>query len=182
MYLIIYWTHWGLFPIVLLRHTRTVEIKKDTLLWALRTNCTKKISSPHMQFQNHGTPYKYRGSRPEWCISSMIYSRDTPFWSGTLEYIMMVSSTVNKEWRGGGGGGRGGREEEEEEEEKKKRRRKFMNLTPGFLQTLTLAPCCKRMLVKPLPSPWAPPVTSAALPSIFILLSCHGALCCCSTK
>ena len=25
------------------------------------------------------------GSRPEWCIPSMIYSRDTPFWSGTLE-------------------------------------------------------------------------------------------------
>ena len=24
------------------------------------------------------------GSRPEWCISSMIYSRDTPFWLGTL--------------------------------------------------------------------------------------------------
>ena len=25
------------------------------------------------------------GSRPEWCSSSMIYSRDTPFWSGTLD-------------------------------------------------------------------------------------------------
>ena len=25
------------------------------------------------------------GSRPKWCISSMIYSRDTPFWSGTLD-------------------------------------------------------------------------------------------------
>ena len=24
------------------------------------------------------------GSQPEWCISSMIYSRDTPFWSETL--------------------------------------------------------------------------------------------------
>ena len=30
--------------------------------------------------------YNYiEGSRPEWCISSMIYSRDTPFWSGTLD-------------------------------------------------------------------------------------------------
>ena len=28
---------------------------------------------------------KIEGSRPEWCISSMINSRDTPFWSGTLE-------------------------------------------------------------------------------------------------
>ena len=25
------------------------------------------------------------GSRPEWYISSMLYSRDTPVWSGTLE-------------------------------------------------------------------------------------------------
>ena len=25
------------------------------------------------------------GSRPEWCISSMIYSGDTPFWSETLD-------------------------------------------------------------------------------------------------
>ena len=25
------------------------------------------------------------GSRPEWCVSSMVYSRNTPFWSGTLD-------------------------------------------------------------------------------------------------
>ena len=30
------------------------------------------------------------GSRPEWCISSMIYSRDTPFWSGTLDMRICV--------------------------------------------------------------------------------------------
>ena len=29
--------------------------------------------------------YNIEGSQPEWCISSMIYSRDTPFWSGTLD-------------------------------------------------------------------------------------------------
>ena len=28
---------------------------------------------------------KIEGSWPEWCILSMIYSRDTPFWSETLE-------------------------------------------------------------------------------------------------
>ena len=28
------------------------------------------------------------GSRPEWCISSMIYSRDTPVWLDTLEMEM----------------------------------------------------------------------------------------------
>ena len=29
------------------------------------------------------------GSRPEWCISSMMYSRDTPFWSKTLYAIQV---------------------------------------------------------------------------------------------
>ena len=28
----------------------------------------------------------FEGSQPEWCISSMIYSRDTPFWSETLDW------------------------------------------------------------------------------------------------
>ena len=27
------------------------------------------------------------GSRPEWCISNMIYSRDTPFWLETLDIM-----------------------------------------------------------------------------------------------
>ena len=27
------------------------------------------------------------GSRPEWCISSMVYSGDTPFWSETLNLL-----------------------------------------------------------------------------------------------
>ena len=26
-----------------------------------------------------------KGSRPEWCISSLIYSKDTPFWLETLD-------------------------------------------------------------------------------------------------
>ena len=29
--------------------------------------------------------HKIEGSRPEWCISCMIYGRDTSFWSGTFE-------------------------------------------------------------------------------------------------
>ena len=28
-----------------------------------------------------------KGSQPEWCISSMMYSTDTPFWSETLNII-----------------------------------------------------------------------------------------------
>ena len=30
------------------------------------------------------------GSRPEWCISSMIYSRDVPFWSETLDMFLLI--------------------------------------------------------------------------------------------
>ena len=37
--------------------------------------------------------YNIEGSRPEWCISSMIYSRDTPFWSGTLDMLLLKYST-----------------------------------------------------------------------------------------
>ena len=29
----------------------------------------------------------FKGSRPEWCISSMIYNRDIPFWSGNLDLL-----------------------------------------------------------------------------------------------
>ena len=31
------------------------------------------------------------GSRPQWCISSMIYSTDAPFWSGTLDKLVMMT-------------------------------------------------------------------------------------------
>ena len=34
------------------------------------------------------------GSWPEWCISSMIYSRDTPFWSETLDIGLYNSSKL----------------------------------------------------------------------------------------
>ena len=37
-------------------------------------------------------PYQIKAPRREWCISSMIYSRDTPFWSGTLEMYVSQSS------------------------------------------------------------------------------------------
>ena len=33
---------------------------------------------------------KIKGSGPEWCISSMIHSRDTPFWSGTHEMVLFL--------------------------------------------------------------------------------------------
>ena len=34
------------------------------------------------------------GFRSEWCISSMIYSRDTPFWLGTLDIIQQASRVL----------------------------------------------------------------------------------------
>ena len=38
-----------------------------------------------------------KGSRPEWCISTMIYSRDTPFRSGTLDIIQLSSQNSSAE-------------------------------------------------------------------------------------
>ena len=35
----------------------------------------------------------FRGSRPEWCISSMIYGRDIPFWLETLDLYSSVIIT-----------------------------------------------------------------------------------------
>ena len=50
------------------------------------------VSVPHtpsVVWNNPQTTYLFKlyieGYRPEWCISSMIYSGDTPFWSETLE-------------------------------------------------------------------------------------------------
>ena len=40
------------------------------------------------------------GSRPEWCISSMLYSRDTPFWSGTLNDLLVICWWVAEWWKG----------------------------------------------------------------------------------
>ena len=44
----------------------------------LKTFCNVRCYVPWFYFE---------GSRPEWCISSMIYGRDTPFWLDTLEYF-----------------------------------------------------------------------------------------------
>ena len=35
-----------------------------------------------------------KGSRPEWCISSMMYSRDVPFWSETLNMWLLLNPTT----------------------------------------------------------------------------------------
>ena len=38
--------------------------------------------------------FNVEGSRPEWCISSMIYSGDTPFWSETLDMFDLVAKQL----------------------------------------------------------------------------------------
>ena len=45
----------------------------------------------------HSRNQYIEGSRPEWCISSMIYSGDTPFWSETLDIDWKVLS-VSLSW------------------------------------------------------------------------------------
>ena len=35
---------------------------------------------------------KHVTNGPQWCISSMLHSRDTPFWSGTLDFQELLSS------------------------------------------------------------------------------------------
>ena len=48
-----------------------------------------KLSQCHVIYRvpfNHKTlELHFEGSRPEWCMSSMIYSTDIPFWSETLD-------------------------------------------------------------------------------------------------
>ena len=48
-------------------------------------------------FHAHFPDYKFEGSRPEWRISSMIYSRDTPFWSETLKIFSFVAFSCTLE-------------------------------------------------------------------------------------
>ena len=49
----------------------------------LHTNTSiLKVNKVVLQYKDH---LHIKGSRPEWCISSMIHSRDIPFWSETLD-------------------------------------------------------------------------------------------------
>ena len=45
----------------------------------------KKKKNFHAQNNICNTCWHIEGSGPEWCISSMLYSEDTPFWPGTLD-------------------------------------------------------------------------------------------------
>ena len=38
----------------------------------------------------------FEGSRPEWCISSMIHSGDTPFWLETLDLLTRTDRQIRQ--------------------------------------------------------------------------------------
>ena len=60
MYLLIYKRHWSLFPMVLLQHTCTTDIKEWVPSYELmQINFIKKKNQPHMQLQNRDTDYRY---------------------------------------------------------------------------------------------------------------------------
>ena len=54
----------------------------------------RPITHVHLRFESVVKLFwvlaNIEGSRPEWCISSMMYSRDIPFWSETL-YMSVIS-------------------------------------------------------------------------------------------
>ena len=65
-----------------------LEIESSGLEWYWEDNVGHEYGHVGGGDENRKRYYllpKFEGSRPEWCISSMIYSRDTLFWSGTLE-------------------------------------------------------------------------------------------------
>ena len=51
--------------------------------------CNMKRKNQNSSFQNNQM-LVFEDSQPEWCVSSMSYSRDTPFWSETLELFYLL--------------------------------------------------------------------------------------------
>ena len=49
-------------------------------------NDTCRVLNGHILLRKH-----IEGSQPEWCISSMIYSGDAPFWSETLDFVCLFA-------------------------------------------------------------------------------------------
>ena len=79
-----------------------VIIQQPTLHSQACTKITLSKSRLTQQSKSSEKWLQYEGSKPEWSISSLIYSRDTPFWSGTLEYIwnfMTISQVHLWSWK-----------------------------------------------------------------------------------
>ena len=47
---------------------------------------TTEVQTSNVGFTSEVSDYLVVYTGPEWCISSIIYSGDTPFWSGTLDF------------------------------------------------------------------------------------------------
>ena len=70
-----------------------MESLREALLFVKRENLRlkgekMKVSSPYNQQVDILLVSYIECSRPEWCVSSMIYSRDTPFWLETLDICL----------------------------------------------------------------------------------------------
>ena len=48
---------------------------------------TTELQTLNVGFTSEVSDYLVVHTGPEWCLSSMIYSKDTPFWSETLDMI-----------------------------------------------------------------------------------------------
>ena len=70
--------HFGLFPFMPGQHFTTPTQN----LWPYYIS--------RVPNQNGVSLLYIEGSQPEWCISSMMYSRDTPFWSETLDIMLEI--------------------------------------------------------------------------------------------
>ena len=78
------WIIWFVFYSINLLSGRTLRGLKyfHPIPFGERNTCSLRRHGS--QGYLHGR-VQIEGSQPEWCISSMIYSRDAPFWSGALK-------------------------------------------------------------------------------------------------
>ena len=74
-------------------------VDKALKKWVIFTIALEDCGSTGNHFDTN-LPVFIEGPRPEWDISSMIYSRDTPFWSGTLEmYLQGGRDKLIRHWK-----------------------------------------------------------------------------------
>ena len=67
------------------------SFKKNSYIFTLNKKNIKNLSLNNKKYSH--VPH-IEGSWSEWCITSMIYSRDTPFWLETLD----VTTTTYIQW------------------------------------------------------------------------------------
>ena len=84
-------------PMVMFFYSIDLSTIASRVIWQKRFP-EDKLSHPDMRLQfiikvaEQLCLEQIKGSRPEWCISSMIYSRDTPFWSEKVEIHSRLSA------------------------------------------------------------------------------------------